>query len=610
MKLLTNSSFLVGVCLSASVVQTQVQAQSSGDTAPEEIIVAANRLEQSLSTVLAATTVINKEAIRRSQAQSLAGLLAGVPGMQFSASGGQGAQTSLFMRGTESDHTLILVDGVQMTTNSGPSGRLEFIPLDQVERIEIVRGPRSSLYGSEAIGGVVNIITTPNSQEDFSGAVKLMAGTEHSSAANIGLQGRVGDTTLSLNASHRETDGIDFSESGSSDDDAYENDSFSLSLSHQFSEKFSLSSSYSSFDAEADYDDGVVNTDSQQFSTTFSASLSEQWESKLIFEQFEEDNVDAGAFGVTNSSTENKKLSWQNSYTFDASNLFSFGIDHQEQDLRYASFGALQSDTSRDNDGVYGVYIRESGPLDFTLSLRNDDNERFGNHSTGSIAVGSDFGESVRAWVSYGTAFKAPNLIDLYVDFPSFFFFANPDLKPETAESMELSLQAEALGATWQFNVFRNNIDDLISSDPTFTTLANVQEARIDGLEATVSSTIAGWRMDAALTLLDHENRTTGVNLLRRPEQTLSLNIAREFGALDLAVNVLAQNEHLDIDPINFGSSTVGGYAVVNLIAGYRFSEELDMRLRIGNLFDKEYQIVDGFNTQDRTAQLSLNYAF
>jgi vitamin B12 transporter len=256
------------------------------------------------------------------------------------------------------------------------------------------------------------------------------------------------------------------------------------------------------------------------------------------------------------------------------------------------------------------VYIRESGPLDFTLSLRNDDNERFGSHSTGSIAIGSDFGESVRAWVSYGTAFKAPNLIDLYVDFPSFFFFANPNLKPETAESVELSLQAEALGATWQLNVFRNDIDDLISTDATFTSLANIQQARIDGIEATVSSSIAGWRLDAALTLLDHENRSTGVNLLRRPEQTLSLNIAREFGAFDLAVNLLAQNEHLDIDPVTFGGSTVGGFGVVNLVAGYRFSDEINLRLRIGNLLDKEYQIVDGFNTQDRTAQLSVNFSF
>ena len=606
MKLILNPSLLASVCLGMSLVQ----AQAPRDTTPEEIIVAANRLEQSLTAVLAATTVIDKETIQQSSAQSLAGLLASVPGMQFSPSGGQGAQTSLFMRGTESDHTLILVDGVQMTTNSGSAGRLEFIPLDQIERIEIVRGPRSSIYGSEAIGGVVNIITKPNIQEDLSGSVKLMAGTENSSNANIGLQGRVGNTALSLNASRRMTDGIDFSERGSSDDDGYENDSLSLSFSHQFSEQFSLSSTYSSFDAESDYDDGAVNTDSQQFSATVAAAFTGHWDSNFILERFEEDNLNAGAFGLTNSSTENKKLSWQNTYTFDASNLFSFGIDHQQQELRYATFGALQTDTSRDNDGVYGVYIRESGPLDFTLSLRNDDNERFGNHSTGSIAIGRDFGESTRAWVSYGTAFKAPNLIDLYVDFPSFFFFANPDLKPETAESLELSLQTHALGATWQVNVFRNDIDDLIASDATFTSLANIQEARIDGMEATVSSMIAGWRLDAALTLLDHENRSTEIGLLRRPEQTLSLNIAREFGSLDIAVNLFAQNEHLDIDPLTFGSSKVGGFGVINLIAGYRFSEDLNLRLRVGNLLDKEYQVVDGFNTQDRTAQLSLNYSF
>lgn len=606
MKLILNPSLLVSACLGMSLVQ----AQTPRDTTPAEIIVAANRLEQSLTAVLAATTVIDKETIQQSSAQSLAGLLASVPGMQFSPSGGQGAQTSLFMRGTESDHTLILVDGVQMTTNSGPAGRLEFIPLDQIERIEIVRGPRSSVYGSEAIGGVMNIITKPNIQEDLSGSVKLMAGTENSSNANIGLQGRVGNTALSLNASRRMTDGIDFSERGSSDDDGYENDSLSLSLSHQFSERLSLFSTYSSFDAESDYDDGVVNTDSRQFSATVAAAFTENWDSNFILERFEEDNMNEGAFGLTNSSTENKKLSWQNTYTFDASNLFSFGIDHQQQELRYATFGALQTDTSRDNDGVYGVYIRESGPLDFTLSLRNDDNERFGNHSTGSIAIGRDFDESTRAWMSYGTAFKAPNLIDLYVDFPSFFFFANPDLKPETAESLELSLQTHALGATWQVNVFRNEIDDLIASDATFTSLANIQEARIDGMEATVSSMIAGWRLDAALTVLDHENRSTEIGLLRRPEQTLSLNIAREFGPLDIAVNLFAQNEHLDIDPLTFGSSEVGGFGVINLIAGYRFSEDLNVRLRVGNLLDKEYQVVDGFNTQDRTAQLSLSYSF
>ena len=606
MKLLKNSSLVVGVCLSASLAQ----AQTPRGTGPEEIIVAANRVEQSIGTVLAATTVIDKDRIRRSSAQNLAELLAGVPGMQFSPAGGLGAQTSLFLRGTESDHTLILVDGVQMTTSTGPAGRLEFIPLDQIERVEIVRGPRSSVYGSEAIGGVLNIITKPQVGEDFNGSLKMMAGTQNSSDANLGLQGRVGNTALSLNASRQQTDGIDFSERGSADDDGYENDSYSLSLAHQFGERFSLSSSYSSFDARSDYDDGVVNTNSQQFSMTLKAALSDNWGSSLIMERFEEDNADAGSFGLTNSASENRRLSWQNNYSFDAGNLLSFGVDRQEQELRYATFGALQTDTSRDNDGVFGVYIHEGAALDFTLSLRNDDNERFGDHSTGSVAIGRDLTDSVRAWVSYGTAFKAPNLIDLYVDFPAFFFFANPNLDPETAQSLELGLQASALGASWQLNIFRNDIDDLIATDASFTSLANIQQARIDGLEATVSTSLSGWGLDAALTLLEHENRSTGVGLLRRPEQTLSINLARDFGVLDLTLNLLAQGEHLDIDPVSFGNSKVGGFGVLNVIAGYQLSEDFELRLRIGNLLDKDYQVVDGFNTQDRTAQLSLNYQF
>ena len=606
MKLLKNSPLVVGVCLSASLAQ----AQAPRGTGPEEIIVAANRVEQSIGTVLAATTVIDKDSIRRSSAQNLAELLAGVPGMQFSPAGGLGAQTSLFLRGTESDHTLILVDGVQMTTSTGPAGRLEFIPLNQIERVEIVRGPRSSVYGSEAIGGVLNIITKPQVGEDFNGSLKVMAGTQNSSDANLGLQGRMRNTALSLNVSRQQTGGIDFSERGSADDDGYENDSYSLSLTHQFGERFSLSSTYSSFDARSDYDDGVVNTDSQQFSTTLTAALSESWDSSLIIEQFKEDNADAGSFGLTNSASENRRLSWQNNYSFDARNLLFFGVDRQEQELRYATFGALQTDTSRDNDGVFGVYIHEGAALDFTLSLRNDDNERFGDHSTGSVAIGRDLTDSVRAWVSYGTAFKAPNLIDLYVDFPAFFFFANPNLDPETAQSLELGLQASALGASWQLNIFRNDIDDLIATDASFTSLANIQQARIDGLEATVSTTLSGWGLDAALTLLEHENRSTGVGLLRRPEQTLSINLARDFGVLDLTLNLLAQGEHLDIDPVSFGNSKVGGFGVLNVIAGYQLSEDFELRLRIGNLLDKDYQVVDGFNTQDRTAQLSLNYQF
>lgn len=589
---------------------SQVSTQAGTQDSTQKILVTANRLPQPANVIMAATTVIDRDAIRRSLAQNLVDLLSGLPGMQLAPSGGLGAQTSLFLRGTDSDHTLILIDGVQVSTSTGAAGRLEYIPLDQIERIEIVRGPRSSIYGSEAIGGVMNIITTANVEEDFASNITLMAGTESSRNVNFGLSGKMGNTSLALDASSRQTDGINASATGNPDDDGYENDSVALSLTHEFSDSAGFTASYSGFDTTSDYDDGVVDGESQQFALEFDFSLSEIWQSSVSLERFAEDNDDVGAFGTTNSHSENSQLSWRNSLSWSVADTLVFGVDLQEQKLEYSSFGAVQTDTSRDNNGLYGVFLHEGAVADVTLSLRNDDNERFGNHATGSIALGRNFNENFRGWVSYGTAFKAPNLIDLYVDFPSFFYFANPDLEPETSKTLELGLQGNASGVQWQLNVFRNEIEDLIASDATFTTLANVQEARINGIEASFATVVAEWQLSLALTALDHENRSTGNALLRRPDQTISLNLARGFGNFDVALNLLAQSEHADIDPVTFGSSTVGGYALANLVAGYRINDAMNLRLRIGNLLDRDYQIVDGFNTYGRTAQLSFDYRF
>lgn len=614
MKSFSFSLIAASFVFSSTSVFSQASAQDSTrasiQDSSQEILVTANRLPQPANVVMAATTVIDRETIRRSLAQNLVDLLSGLPGMQLAASGGQGAQTSLFLRGTDSDHTLILIDGVQVSTSTGAAGRLEYMPLDQIERIEIVRGPRSSIYGSEAIGGVMNIITTATVEEDFAGNITFMAGTENSSNVNLGINGQAGNTSLALDTSSRQTDGINASATGNPDDDGYENDSVALSLTHDFSDTIRFTASYSGFDTTSDYDDGVVDGESQQFALGFDFSLSEIWQSSLSLERFAEDNDDVGAFGITNSHSENSQLSWRNTLTWNDAQTLAFGVDLQEQKLEYSSFGALQTDTSRDNDGLYAVFLHEGAVADLTVSLRNDDNERFGNHATGSIALGRDFTEGFRGWVSFGTAFKAPNLIDLYVDFPSFSFFANPELEPETSKNLELGLQGTAAGVQWQLNVFRNEIEDLISSDATFTTLANVQEARINGVEASLATEIAEWQLSLALTALDHENRSTGNALLRRPDRTVSLNLARGFGGFDVALNLLAQSEHADIDPVTFGSSTVGSYALANLVAGYRISDAMTLRLRIGNLFDRDYQIVDGFNTYGRTAQLSFDYSF
>ncbi len=315
-------------------------------------------------------------------------------------------------------------------------------------------------------------------------------------------------------------------------------------------------------------------------------------------------------FGTTKSQSENNKINWHNTLTLDNTNQVVFGLDQIEQTLEYASFGSVQTETSRDNLGIYGVYIRKGKLADFTASLRHDDNERFGQQNTGSLALGKDFNQNVRAWISYGTAFKAPNLIDLYVNFPSFFFFSNPNLQPETSRNIELGLQLQALGAQWQVNTFRNDIDNLITADVGFTTLTNAQKAHINGLEVSVELLLAAWSINANLTLLDHENQSTQLELLRRPNQTLAININRIFGNFDFAAKFLAQSDHHDIDPLSFGPSVLGGFATTDLVFGYQLTQASSLRLRIGNIFDKNYQYVDGFFTLGRTAQLAFDYRF
>jgi len=578
--------------------------------ATQEIIITANRLPQSVNSVMAATTIIDRDAIRNSQAQNLIELLSGQPGMQLTQSGGQGAQTSLFLRGSESDHTLMLIDGAQITTSTGAAGRLEFLPLDQIERIEIVRGPRSSIYGSEAIGGVLNIITRPETDPGFNGNFSAMVGSQNSNNTNLGLRGGNKSTTLGLNISHRETAGINFSEIGSADADGFKNDSAAFSFNHQFNDKLNFATNYSHFDSSVDYDDGNVGTESSQLSVGLSITLSQNWDSNLFVERFAEKNNDAAAFGTTQNESENNKINWHNSLVLSDASQLAFGFDHIEQKLQYSSVAAIQTDSSRDNEGIYAVYLRNTTLADLTFSVRHDNNERFGNQSTGSIALGKDLRENFRAWVSYGTAFKAPNLIDLYVDFPSFFFFSNPNLKPETSKSLELGLQIEALHAQWQINIFQNKIDNLIAADTTFTTLANVQKTRINGIEASVESTLAGWQINADLTLLNHENESTRQELLRRPDQILALNLARPFGDFDFAIKVLAQSKHQDINPLTFGRSRVGGFATTDLTLAYHLNAAVDFRLRIGNAFDKDYQFIDGFYTLGRTAQFAFDYRF
>ncbi|WP_339857402.1 TonB-dependent receptor domain-containing protein [Pseudohongiella acticola] len=597
----------------ATAVAAQADASANAET--QEVIITANRLNQPLGEAMAAATVFTLDDIEASQAESLFELLAGAPGIQMARTGGQGTQTSLFMRGTNSDHTLILIDGVKANTASEGFARLENIPVAQIQRIEVVRGPQSSLYGADAIGGVIQIFTKQaelgNADTGLSGNLSAAVGTEATANGNAGINIRSNNTALALNVSHQQTDGIRpiHTPTPSARRSAYENDAANLSISHQFSNGAALRGGYDLRDSELNYDGGINNTEGRTANLALALPISDSWRTDLQVSRFNDDSINDSTFS-SRSRTRRNTFNWQNHVQANDDNSLVVGADFESEDLLYESSGAVQTDTTRDNRAVFAVLDTDLNAFNTTLSLRSDDNEQFGQKTTGKAAIGTDLGDNLQVWTSYSTAFKAPSLVELYVDFPGFFFFGNPDLQPETSRNIEVGLEGSHAGAAWSVNAFRNEIKNLIATNASFNSLTNVERATINGVELAVNGTLLGWNANAALTLLDHENSETGQELLRRPNEILSAGISREFDKLNVGLTWLARSAQKDVDPVTFGTSSVAGNAVFDLILAYQLLNDLSLQLKVGNLFDKDYQVVDGYNTYGRTALLTTRYQF
>lgn len=591
------------------------QTNSPANVETQEVIVTANRLAQPLGETLAATSVFTLDDIEASQAISLFELLAGAPGIQMARTGGQGAQTSLFMRGTNSDHTLILIDGVKANTASEGFARLENIPVAQIQRIEVVRGPQSSLYGADAIGGVIQIFTKQAAHSDadtgLSGNLSAAAGTESTYRASGGLNLRGDNTSLTLNVSHHQTDGIRpiHTPRPSARSSAYDNDAANLSIAHQFSSGAALRGAINLTDSGLVYDGGINDSEGRHAYVGLRLPVTDTWESDLQLSRFEDESDNVGTFS-SRSRTERDAINWQNRLQTGDNSTLVLGADFESEELLYEMSGAAQTDTKRDNSAVFAVLDTSFSTINTTLSLRYDDNEQFGGKTTGKAAIGTDIGDTMQLWTSYSTAYKAPSLVELYVDFPGFFFFGNPDLQPETSRNLEIGLDGVHAGATWSVNVFRNEIENLITTNASFSSLTNVDQATINGAELAIRGSWQGWNANAALTLLDHENSDTGRQLLRRPKQILNAGVSRQFQKLDVGMTWLLRGPQKDVDPVTFGTSTVAGNAVFDLSLGYQVLDDLSLQLKIGNVFNKDYQVVDGYNTYGRTALLTTRLQF
>lgn len=617
MKSLSFAATVVAALLSMAV--------PAAETAPENaIVVTATRTAQTVDETLAAVTVITRDDIERSQVQSVAELLTGLAGMDANISGGFGKTTGFFVRGTNSDHILVLVDGVRIGSATMGTVAWEHLPVSQIERIEIVRGPRSSLYGADAIGGVVQIFTR-HGQGDPHADVRAGYGTYNSREYSANVSGASSSAHFSAAANRFETDGINAKKESVAhepDADGYRNNSFSSRVGYRFDGGAAIDARLLHAQGRNEYDGSWDNEsrfiqNSVGIETRF-APL-DIWSVKLQLARSrdESDHYLNGVYAYT-YNTGRVSQSWQNDLVFARRQLLTLGVDRQRDAIESSS---EYSQTLRQNTGYFAQHQAGFGPHDLIAAIRRDDNETYGVHHTGNLGWGyAVAGERLRLTASHGTAFKAPNFNALYWPYSNDTYFGttyvthgNTDLQPEESRSTELGARYHVSEQTrLQVNVFQNRVRNLIdwvtsqTDATTYTTVPqNVNNALIRGAELQLEATPGTWNTRLGLTWLDPRDADTGNLLRRRARRSFRLDADRTFGAWHMGGEWVIQSYRFE-DTEN--TQRLGGYALVGLRAQYDFAHHWFVRARANNVFDKEYETAADYNSPGRHFFMSIGY--
>ena len=613
MKISTRIGGLSLLMLSQSLV-----AEIETDSQPVQlspIVVTATRTAQSLEQTLASVTIITRDQLEKRQVLTVPEALNGVAGLQFRSNGGIGKSTSLSMRGTESGHLLVLIDGVKMGSATLGTAAFQHLPIEQIERIEVVRGPRASLYGSEAIGGVIQIFTRDGSSGKHLG-VAISKGSHNYTSTSVSYSDRIGKTWFSINGEYLDTDGINVCDGGcftvEPDHDGYDRQSGSLRVGHQFSNSLKVEFQAIQAGGKSQNDSTISNQSEylqQVVGSKVSWNVTDDW--LLSFNvgtsrDEGEDELD----GVFVSVIDTKRLtrSVQSDYQISEQQSVTFGYDFQD-DLITST--VAYAERSRRDEGVFGMYQLQLANWSLNASARRDSNEQFGSHNTGNIALGYFFESGISVSLSHGTAFKAPTFNELY--FPAIFVgfpaFGNPDLKPSESRSTELGFGGSLESLDWSVNVYRTVIDDLIAFDFATFQAGNVATARIQGMELELQSELAGWDLQAQLTLLDPKNAGPGANhnneLARRSRRVLRLDADRQRQNWRYGATLLARSNSYN-DQAN--SDELGGFVTVDLRTSYQFNPEWRLEGKINNLFDKHYRTVSGFNEDGINLMFTLRW--
>jgi len=574
------------------------------DKALDTVTVTANRMPT--ENALAPTTVITRADIDRLQINDLPSLLSRQTGIDVTVNGGIGKSSSIFMRGTNSDHVLILVDGVKWQSATLGSSSIQHFPVEQIERVEIVRGPRSGLYGAEAIGGVIQIFTRKGKAGKPTPYAKVGFGSDKTTQLAAGVRGGNENTNYSVSVSHDETDGIDAYQGGNPDEDGYRSKSIAANVQHHITDKIEIGANIMRAEGFNDYDsefDSSLTSDykaesvEQVLGLNSKLQLTDKW--LLAINLGESRDESDNFFNNSATSTFNTRHRYANvTNTIDLSpeHTLNVGFDYDVDDVDSTT---VYDEESRDNKAAFISWQGNAGQNSWLISARHDDNEAYGNNDTGTAEWGYAINTGLTMTASIGTAFKAPTFNDLY--FPG---FGSPELQPEKSKNYGLGINGQQGWGQWGVQAYQNEVRDLLAYDSTFS-LKNIAEAKIKGIEFDVATQIMGFDLAANASFIDPEDEQTGKTLRRRAQRLANIMLDKRWGDFSAGTSWKLHGHSYD-DAAN--TSRVGGYGLLDLRIAYDVTSEWSMQANLSNVFDKEYETVEGYNSLDRTVMFTVSY--
>ncbi|MFQ1786710.1 TonB-dependent receptor domain-containing protein [Aeromonas veronii] len=600
--------------LAAALLPTAAFAQTTIPINPT-LVITANRVEQPVSSVLAPVVVIDRAEIESRQVQSLPDLLKTLPGVQMATLGGRGHISSLFVRGTNSNHSLVLMNGRPIAAMVAGTPDLSQIPLGNIERIEYIRGPRAAVYGSDAIGGVINLITKTSAKNGSETHLKGGAGSHGYGQGELRTVQSLGQKTdMNMLIGYERTDGFDVvANTKQPDRDGFNSKNGQFGLNHTFNDAWSADfnaqryQNLTEFDGRYDQQqvdtfqyDGGLKFQSKALTSRLEASYGEN-SSKSWEESKGKSSADPTHTGMTN-------ISWINSWSGIEDLNLTGGVDWQREQMKSDSRSGGQPFTvpDRDNTGAFVVGSYVWRPFLFELSGRTDDNQQYGRHNTWSAASGLDIDEHHNVRLSYGTAFKAPSFMDLYYGVPA-------ELKPEESKNLELGLSGRYSVWDWSVNLYRNRIDNLIYCLTSMSYTCNPKNttADIKGVETELG--IDTGPVHHRLSYDYTRAKDTGnqdLQLLRRAEHKGSWIADTRFDAATLTAELLYVGKRYDNNWATNQRVELGAYTLLNLAASYEVTQQFILGGRIDNLFDRDYAPAYGYASPGTEFKVTADYRF